>query len=244
MPISIISSSLLNETTSTPHYLFHPTKSYFWSCSHLDEWWSSKTFKLNLQIQKSMVKEGGYWDFYYQEMARSSYQAGIGCYGKLVSKLHFLRSQFRVWHKEHFANFAQKKYLSSPHHLSARCYQRESRSLYHNHLEFSIISVLLKRSYGKQRSWIFWLKEGDNNTQYFHWAANARRRANHISYISDASSTLFDPKDLGHSLTAYYSSLFGQSHALSLSVAWNTLYLHHDWQANELEASSSESFVR
>jgi hypothetical protein len=36
----------------------------------------------------------------------------------------------------------------------------------------------------------FWLKEGDNNTNFFHWLANSQRRNNLVeSLVVDGSTT-------------------------------------------------------
>ena len=38
----------------------------------------------------------------------------------------------------------------------------------------------LEEIFWRQKSWILFMKEGDNNTHFFHRVANSHRRTNHI----------------------------------------------------------------
>lgn len=50
--------------------------------------------------------------------------------------------------------------------------------------------IAQEEAYWEQRSKIFWLKEADINTKFFHSATNARRKSNLISSIKKDSSEL------------------------------------------------------
>lgn len=45
-----------------------------------------------------------------------------------------------------------------------------------------------EESYWKQRAKLFWLAEGDDNTEFFHSSASARRKSNRIGYLIDENN--------------------------------------------------------
>lgn len=49
-----------------------------------------------------------------------------------------------------------------------------------------------EESYWKQRAKLFWLAEGDENTKYFHAAASAKRKSNHIDFLMDDNNERVD----------------------------------------------------
>lgn len=59
------------------------------------------------------------------------------------------------------------------------------------------LNVLLaqEEDHWRQRAKLFWLKEGDANTRFFHTSANARRKNNKISKLQDDSGVWCDDVD-------------------------------------------------
>lgn len=57
--------------------------------------------------------------------------------------------------------------------------------------------LMQKELYWKQRAKLFWLKEGDENTRFFHASASARKKANHISFLeNDDGIRVDDPEGM------------------------------------------------
>uniref|UniRef100_A0A803PF19 Reverse transcriptase domain-containing protein n=1 Tax=Cannabis sativa TaxID=3483 RepID=A0A803PF19_CANSA len=73
-----------------------------------------------------------------------------------------------------------------------------------------------KEAFWKQRAKQFWLKEGDQNSKYFHRAASNRRSFNQISKLKDASGHWKDwDTGLADVVVDYFSSLFSASNLSS-----------------------------
>lgn len=99
----------------------------------------------------------------------------------LANKLKFLKAKLRVWSKLKFGALKSQK-LELLHTLDLFDQAKESRSLSPAELltesnTHDAFSILLKQEeiYWKQRSRALWVKEGDNNTKFFHAVANGRR---------------------------------------------------------------------
>ncbi|KAL9668706.1 hypothetical protein QQ045_006244 [Rhodiola kirilowii] len=61
----------------------------------------------------------------------------------------------------------------------------------------------------QQRPRVSWLKEGDNNTRYFHSKATARRRTNTIAHLRDSNGYLCeDAESLQHIVMQYFVNIF------------------------------------
>lgn len=54
-----------------------------------------------------------------------------------------------------------------------------------------------------------WLKEGDENTKYFHAVANGRKNRNFISSIRINDVELADTKEIGNVFAARFRHQFG-----------------------------------
>ena len=76
------------------------------------------------------------------------------------------------------------------------------------------INILLDREaqLWSQRSCILWLKNGDNNINFFHCQAAQRHRKNHIRGIIDESNTsMVQSKEIASVLVNFYKDLFTTS---------------------------------
>ena len=64
--------------------------------------------------------------------------------------------------------------------------------------------------YWKQRAKIRWLKDEDNNTQFFHKTANHHKKNNWITHISQNGQSLYDHDQMMKTFFDYFKGLFGK----------------------------------
>lgn len=60
----------------------------------------------------------------------------------------------------------------------------------------------------KQKTKVQWLKEGDNNTTFFHRIASARRNTNYIHSLKDVNGLKVDTSGLKDYNAAYFMNLY------------------------------------
>lgn len=66
-----------------------------------------------------------------------------------------------------------------------------------------------KEVYWKQRSKQFWLREGDQNTRFFHNLASGRKRNNKVARLKDKNDKWKEEaRDLLEIITEYFLDLF------------------------------------
>lgn len=64
-------------------------------------------------------------------------------------------------------------------------------------------------SYWRQRAKIFWMKDEDTNSKFFHASANARKKINSISSLSRGDGTaVHDHKGICDVVISYFNDLF------------------------------------
>ena len=69
----------------------------------------------------------------------------------------------------------------------------------------------LEETSWKQKSWALYVKEGDNNTRYFHRLANSHRNANHIKRIEVDGVLYEDESDVHSQLVLFYQGLYKET---------------------------------
>jgi len=60
----------------------------------------------------------------------------------------------------------------------------------------------------RQKSRALWLKEGDNNTKFFHRVANSHRRYNHVGALRINGAMSSDPVEIKEHIVQYYDKLY------------------------------------
>uniref|UniRef100_A0A2N9H5P7 Reverse transcriptase domain-containing protein n=1 Tax=Fagus sylvatica TaxID=28930 RepID=A0A2N9H5P7_FAGSY len=93
--------------------------------------------------------------------------------------------------------------LEEDRHLSSE------EQLAKGHLKTELEKVLLMEEINcRQKSRALWLREGDNNTRFFHRIANSNRRFNTIGRLSINGAITMDQEEIGEGLVNFYSQLF------------------------------------
>lgn len=69
----------------------------------------------------------------------------------------------------------------------------------------------LERSIARQRSRLLHLKEGDANTEFFHWHARQRQRRNLVTCIKKDGELVTGHDDIASVVDDYYDGLFGSA---------------------------------
>lgn len=73
------------------------------------------------------------------------------------------------------------------------------------------LSTLLAQedAFWKQRAKVYWLRDGDTNSRFFHAMASARKRRNHIlKLVRDDETEATDQHDLCNIAKDYFTSMF------------------------------------
>ena len=63
----------------------------------------------------------------------------------------------------------------------------------------------------RQKSRMLCIKEGDNNTKFFHKVANSRRRYNHISMLEVNGVIYEDEFKMAHQAIQFYKNLYNET---------------------------------
>ncbi|XP_020258606.1 uncharacterized protein LOC109835017 [Asparagus officinalis] len=87
----------------------------------------------------------------------------------------------------------------------------------------------------KQRSRIQWLKEGDNNSAFFHKVASYHRRKKFVPHLLINDSIISSDSAIKDSFFSFFSNLFGQAPASRLSPNWSTLYPNENFDLSSLD---------
>ncbi|KAL9659914.1 hypothetical protein QQ045_024724 [Rhodiola kirilowii] len=128
-----------------------------------------------------------------------------------MAKLDLLKAPLRRWNKKVFGNVNEK--LSS---LKAelKCIREMPRSEDLIKKETELITQLDEWLVGEEQMWhqrsrVQWLREGDNNTSFFHHKANARRKINTIAHLRNSDGVLYhDQASLKAIAVNYFKQLF------------------------------------
>lgn len=104
----------------------------------------------------------------------------------LLPKLVEVSSFMARWGRTFFHKFREKlkEYKTQLDDL-VDCSDHQSVQKYIYVKEELNLLLQQEESYWKQRAKVFWLKEGDENTRFFHSSASARKKANKITYLEN-----------------------------------------------------------
>ena len=60
----------------------------------------------------------------------------------------------------------------------------------------------------RQKSRMLWIKEGDNNTKFFHKVTNSRRRYNHLSILEVDGVIYEEESEVAAQVVKFYKNLY------------------------------------
>ena len=80
-------------------------------------------------------------------------------------------------------------------------------------MDFGRVACTEEISY-RQKSRCLWLKEGDRNTKFFHWMANAHMRRNQIGSLKINGATVSTDKEVKEGIVEFYRKLYQEGAGL------------------------------
>ena len=107
----------------------------------------------------------------------------------LASKLKALKEDLKVWNRDVFGdvNLKQFQLMAELTHLDEKEECRGLSSAEHESRKAVLVELdglaHLEETSWRQKSRVLWLREGDNNTKYFHKVANSNRQRNYMDRV-------------------------------------------------------------
>jgi hypothetical protein len=116
----------------------------------------------------------------------------------LAKKLKALKADLKKWNEEVFGDVGKKKeLLEGIKELEgleeSRGLVKEEQVRKSNMIKEMEKTLLFEEVNWRQKSRALWLKEGDNNTKFFHRVANSHQRYNHVGALRINRVMSIDP---------------------------------------------------
>ena len=132
----------------------------------------------------------------------------------LSQKLKALKEDLKKWNKQVFGDvglrrqqlecdlqsFDEKEstsFLTSEEHVLREACKSELENL-----------AILEEVSWRQKSRVLWLKEGDNNTKFFHQMANSHRRNNYMERVEVDGVVYEVESEVREKVVQFYASLY------------------------------------
>ena len=105
------------------------------------------------------------------------------------------------------------------------------------------VSLQLREISWRQKSRVLWLKEGDNNTKYFHKMANSNRRRNYMHRVEVDGIVHETDKEIRDNVVSFYEDLYQEKESWRPSVdgldfnsfgAAESSHLEHNFDREEV----------
>jgi hypothetical protein len=135
----------------------------------------------------------------------------------LACKLRALKGDLRRWNNEIFGHVGKRKKAFLEEIRDLDCFQEERGLDEEEKRKKMLLTMELERNLlceeisWRQKSRALWLKEGDNNTKFFHRVANSNRRVNSIESLMVNGSLSSNPSEIKEHMIHFYSKLFTES---------------------------------
>ena len=118
----------------------------------------------------------------------------------LASKLKALKEDLKIWNKDTFGDVHYRKNCRMRDILDLDVKEgREDLSFDEQNLQEVLITEVIQLAHMEETSWCqksraLWLKEGDNNTRFFHHLANSNRRRSYLGSL-EVDGFIFEDKE-------------------------------------------------
>lgn len=161
---------------------------------------------------------------------------------KLVGKLHRTKSILQRLNKERFS-YVEKRAETTMAKLT-ECQgkiQKDPKNVElikeeGRWMKESIIWKAAKEQFLRQKSKIQWIRQGDQNTKYFHEVIKARKNTNRIFSIKDAKGNMItDVEGITDAVIKFYKELLGESKGDRQNVRSNLVRKGHVVQQKQRE---------
>ena len=135
----------------------------------------------------------------------------------LAQKLKAFKQDLKKWNKEEFGDLAFRKkcLLAELMGLDAKeefLGLSNAEQSHRTQVKGDIVAlVALEETFWRQKSRALYVKEGDNNTRFFHRLANSNRRANHIRSIEVDGVLYEDGSAIQSQVVQLYQNLYTET---------------------------------
>jgi hypothetical protein len=173
--------------------------------------WGKSAFK----FENMWLKSEGFVD------RVSSWWAGYEFVGTpsfvLASKLKALKEDLKHWNKETFGDVRLQRHRKMGEILELDVKEgngglSSEDQILREELKCEVVRLAhLEETSWRQKSRVLWLKEGDNNTRFFHKTTNSNRRNNYLSSLEVDGRIFEDKEDIKIQVERFYHSLFQES---------------------------------
>ena len=128
-----------------------------------------------------------------------------------------LKEDIIQWNRQEFGNVGRRKkeLLGALEVLDAKegvLGLTETERVERNEASSQVEQLLsLEEISWRQKSRMLCIKEGDNNTKFFHMMANSHRRSNHLSFLEVDGVIYEDGAEVAAQVVQYYKTLYQES---------------------------------
>uniref|UniRef100_A0A803PHA9 Reverse transcriptase domain-containing protein n=1 Tax=Cannabis sativa TaxID=3483 RepID=A0A803PHA9_CANSA len=196
-------------------------------------------FKKQFRFENLWLREPG-----CLQIVKDTWEIFPGC--SIMEKIKFCGEKLLIWGKDYSGNFKEriqsckaeiKKWKRGRDDLSISKYQAA---------EANLQEVLMQKEiFWRQRSKQLWLREGDQNSKYFHAMATSRRRNNSIQKLKNNQGDWVDwQHNLSGLMIDYFSNLFSSSSPDIAEVTNAIPKLVSDAQANVMVEPIADDEVK
>jgi hypothetical protein len=151
----------------------------------------------------------------------------------LVQVLENMQSTLRRWSKQHFSSVTDEL-----NKLRMELETIQGRPIVNNDECRAIKDQMDELLYQEEMMWlqrsrVSWLKEGDQNTKYFHQQSKWRAQKNKIKKLKEDGSWCDNPRELQNMAQQYFADLYSMDSRVSPDVVLNLIETKVTQEMNE-----------